>query len=179
MPRSSTLASMAAALLALGPAVALADTTIQAKHSGKVLDIEGASSAPGARVSQYTRHNGPNQLFALHQISAGVYTIVARHSGQCLDVDGASMADSVEVGQYPCHGGAHQQFMIARLSDGSYLIIARHSGKCLDIAGAGLDNGARLHQFRCHGGDNQRFYLDGVSAPALPEDLGPDDLAAE
>ena len=35
--------------------------TLRARHSGKCLDVEGASLESGARVNQYSCHGGENQ----------------------------------------------------------------------------------------------------------------------
>jgi hypothetical protein len=39
-----------------------------ARHSGKVLDVEGASLDDGARVIQYTGHGGANQQWRLRAV---------------------------------------------------------------------------------------------------------------
>jgi hypothetical protein len=41
--------------------------TIVARHSGKALDVEDASTDDGARVIQYTPHGGANQQWLLRQ----------------------------------------------------------------------------------------------------------------
>ena len=80
------------------------------RHSGKCVDVQGASRANSARVIQYTCHRGANQQWRPVPISGGYYELVARHSGKCLDVRGASRANSTPLIQYTCHRGANQQF---------------------------------------------------------------------
>ena len=82
---------------------------IVAKHSGKCIDVSGASLAPLAGIIQYTCHGGDNQRFILMRKEDGSYLIVAKHSGMCLDVQGASLG-AVQLIQYPCHGGGNQRF---------------------------------------------------------------------
>jgi hypothetical protein len=43
-----------------------------ARHSGKVLDIEGAAAAYGSPINQFTWHSGENQQFKLLEPSAAV-----------------------------------------------------------------------------------------------------------
>ena len=42
---------------------------IVARHSGKAMDVEGASVDEGARVIQYTPHGGANQQWLLRKVS--------------------------------------------------------------------------------------------------------------
>lgn len=39
-----------------------------ARHSGKAMDVEGASADEGAHVIQYTPHDGANQQWLLHPV---------------------------------------------------------------------------------------------------------------
>ena len=43
---------------------------IVARHSGKVLDVEYASTDDGARVIQYTTHGGANQQWLLRAVES-------------------------------------------------------------------------------------------------------------
>ena len=81
-------------------------------HSGKCLDVEGISTADGARVQQWEYWGGQNQQFKLEHVGAGWYRIVARHSGKCLDVRGVSPADGAQVQQWPWHGGDNQRWRL-------------------------------------------------------------------
>jgi aspartate 1-decarboxylase len=84
---------------------------ITAKHSGKCLDVNGASSESGATIIQYSCHGKDNQLFTLVPKGDGYYSIVAKNSGKCLDVNGASQ-DTAYVIQYSCHGKDNQLWRI-------------------------------------------------------------------
>src|SRR5690606_19139020 len=56
------------------------------RHSGKAIDIEGASTADAARVIQWAPTGGQNQQFRFVPSGDGYYRIMARHSGKVLDV---------------------------------------------------------------------------------------------
>ena len=66
--------------------------TITAEHSGKVLDVAGASTASGATVQQYA-YNGSNaQLWYFVDAGNGYYNIYSA-LGNCLDVWSAGTAN--------------------------------------------------------------------------------------
>ena len=57
-----------------------------AQHSGKAADINGASTAAGARLIQWAPGSGLNQQFDFLPSDGGHYRIRARHSGLVLQV---------------------------------------------------------------------------------------------
>ena len=82
-----------------------------ARHSGKCLDVSGASTEDGAAIIQWTCHGGANQQWRLEAVGEG-YRFVARHSGKCLDVTGWSTDDGTGIIQWQCHGGANQTWLV-------------------------------------------------------------------
>lgn len=78
---------------------------LRARHSGKCMDVEGGSTASGARVLQWACHGGANQVFDWRD---GM--LVARHSNQCLDFGGDAAADGTGLVQRPCKSGATPRF---------------------------------------------------------------------
>jgi hypothetical protein len=128
-----------------------------ARHSGRVLDVAGASTANGAQLIQWDLHGGGNQRLRAEPAGGGFHRVVVQHSGKVLDVAGASTANGARIIQWPWHGGDNQLFRFEALADGSHRIVAKHSGKVLDVEGASTGNGARLIQWPWHGGHNQRF----------------------
>jgi len=122
-----------------------------AGHSGKCVDVHGASGQDGAAIIQWGCHGGANQQF--EQVpAAGGFMLRARHTGKCLDVYGGFTQAGTRVIQWTCHGGANQVF---NWRDGA--LVARHSNQCLDVHGASGADGAVLIQWPCHGGANQRL----------------------
>jgi beta-glucosidase len=83
---------------------------IVAQHSGKVLDVDGASMGNGAPIQQYDYLGGDNQLFRLEPLDDGYYRIVAKHSGKALDVSGASMVSGAPIQQWDWVGGGNQRW---------------------------------------------------------------------
>lgn len=152
--------------VAPGEDIGTADSEVQAgvysiiaTHSGKCLDIRGASLADKAALDQYSCHHGPNQRFQILDLGNGEWAIVAQHSDKCLDVPGVTTANTVQLEQYTCHLGPNQRFRFVSLGGGHYAITAKHSGKCLDVRGASLADTVPVDQYTCHFGPNQRFRL--------------------
>src|SRR5687767_12245209 len=83
---------------------------IVARHSSKVLDVSGVSTADGANVQQWTDTGGTNQQWRIVDVGSGYYKFVARHSGKVLDVASVSTADGANVQQWTDTGGTNQQW---------------------------------------------------------------------
>ncbi|WP_407077248.1 RICIN domain-containing protein [Streptomyces coeruleorubidus] len=69
------------------------------RGSGKALDVSGASTADGAALSQWARHDGANQRFQFVDSGGGYYRLKAQHSGKVLDVynfSGASLQQQLD-----------------------------------------------------------------------------------
>ncbi len=143
--------------------------TIRARHSGKVLDVPGASLEDGAALIQYQASLpvSGNQSWLLEATPDGYYFIKARHSGKALDVPAASQADGTRIIQYaPYAQAANQQWKIEPVADGYYKLVARHSGKVLDVAGGSLEDGGQVIQYTDYAATspNQQWQLESVSA---------------
>jgi hypothetical protein len=132
---------------------------IQARHSGKVLDVNidwFSGQDNGRPVGQFDNNNGDHQKFIVESVGEGYFRLRARHSGKCLDVTDISRSPGAGLQQWQCNGGPNQQFAIEPVGD-FYKIRARHSGLYLDIRGFSPNNSARLQQFNWTGGNNQLF----------------------
>jgi hypothetical protein len=129
---------------------------ITARHSGKVMDVTGASTANSAEVKQWSWNGGANQKWAFEDAGGGYVRIVSQNSGKCLDVANASTADGANIIQYTCGSGTNQQWQWRATGD-YFQLVARHSGKCLDVVGASTADGADIQQFVCGSGTNQQW----------------------
>ncbi|MFD9858110.1 RICIN domain-containing protein [Streptomyces alboflavus] len=130
---------------------------LQARHSGKCLDVSDDSAADNTRVVQYGCDSGLNQQWRLEDVGGGYARVLAQHSGKCLDVADESTGDGAPVNQYRCGNGSHQQWQFQDRGDGSYRLAARHSGKCLTVTDGSTQDGARLVQQPCGDGADQQF----------------------
>nr|WP_229832866.1 RICIN domain-containing protein [Streptomyces narbonensis] len=166
-----------AAALALGTLVVAKPTPAEAatvdtnasyvlvnRNSGKALDVYGASTADGARVSQWTRNDGTNQQWQFADSGGGFYRLKARHSGKVLDVAGASTTDGAAIQQWADGNGANQQFRLADSDAGYVRLINRNSGKAVEVQGASTADGANVVQYTDWGGANQQWQMVKLSS---------------
>jgi hypothetical protein len=147
---------------------------IVAKHSSKCLDIEGASSEAGARLTQWTCHDGQNQQFRFTPTENGAYFIFSRQSSLALDVQGGLHDNYTQIIQWRFHGDRNQQFELRETGDGYYRIVARHSGKNFDVEGISTEDGKRIIQWEPLPQDNELFRLEQVAKPLRCDYAWPD-----
>jgi lysophospholipase L1-like esterase len=129
------------------------------RGSGKALDVSGASTADGAGVAQWSRHDGANQRFQFVDSGGGYYRLKAQHSGKVLDVSNFSTADNADIVQWGDANSTNQQFRLADSPDGHVRLINRNSGKAVEVQNASTADGAKVVQFTDRGGANQQWRL--------------------
>ncbi|MFI7430111.1 family 43 glycosylhydrolase [Micromonospora sp. NPDC049836] len=175
------LASMAAVAVNVTEAAAASVDTnawyvLVNRNSGKALDVYGASTADGARITQWTRNNGANQQWQFVDSGGGYYRLKSRNSGKVLDVNGASTADGAAIVQWSDHNGANQQFRLADSADGYVRFLNRNSGKAVEVQNAATTDGANVVQYTDWNGANQQWQLARVDGsdptPTTPPPSG-------
>ncbi|MCF6525236.1 RICIN domain-containing protein [Streptomyces sp. JJ36] len=132
---------------------------LQARHSGKVMDVSGAATGDGAEIVQWTRSDAAHQQFRFLDSGDGYYRVQARHSGKVLDVAGWSTADGARVLQWSDTGSPNQQFRVEDLGNGYHQLVNRHSGKALEVWEWSEADGGRVSQYEDTGGANQQWAL--------------------
>lgn len=131
--------------LGTGPAAG----KIRGVASGKCVDVEGASTANGARVQLYTCDaNGAAQAWTLG--SDGT----VRALGRCLDVAGGGTADGTRVQTWDCNGTGAQVWQYVSASQA---LVNPRSGRCLDATGRATADRTPLQLWTCNGQGNQRW----------------------
>lgn len=139
---------------------------IKARHSGKSAEIAGASTANGAKLTQWDATNGNNQKFKFTKVGANTYTINVQHSNKCLDATANCVAGS-KVVQNTCDGTNSQKWTIEDAGSGFYFIKSVSSGLYFDVSGASTANGAEIILWHKHSGTNQQWTIgDCGNAPA-------------
>jgi uncharacterized membrane protein len=129
------------------------------RNSGKALDVSNASTADGAVVQQWSRHDGANQQWQFVDSGDGYYRLKSKNSGKILDIDSRSTTDGAKVQQWTDLNGSNQQFRLAD-SDGGYIrLINRNSGKTVEVTGASTADGAAVVQYGDKNGSNQQWQL--------------------
>ena len=134
---------------------------IMARHSGKAVVVQGASTTNGANVFQWTYGgSATNDEWRFRHLGGGFYALTARHSGQAMNVRGASSAEGADIIQWPYGGAAtNDEWRVERLADGDYRLLNRHSSKVAEVVGGGTANGADVVQATWTGAAHQRFQI--------------------
>ena len=111
---ATRVATLLVVFLASSPAFAAFSGyyRILARHSGKGLNVNGASTADGANVQQWSCRGSYQQQWKLVSVGTGIYNLRPRHSGKCLDVAGASTADGANIQQWSCRTVPQQQWRL-------------------------------------------------------------------
>jgi unsaturated rhamnogalacturonyl hydrolase len=136
---------------------------IMARHSGKAVSVQAASTANAANVFQWTYEGGPtNDEWQLVDLGNGYHRIVNRNSGKVLNVAGAATANGANVDQWSWANVNQQMWTITDLGNGYHRFTARHSGKVLNVAGASTADGADVDQWSWANVDQQQFQLVAV-----------------
>jgi hypothetical protein len=135
-----------------------------ARHSGKAVVVQSASTTSGADVIQWTYGgSSTNDEWQLVDLGTGYYRVVNRNSGKVLDVATASTANGGNVDQATWSGANNQQWQIAAATTGYYRLTVRHSAKVLNVSGASTTDGANVDQWSWANVNQQMFQI--VSVP--------------
>ena len=146
-----------------GGGVAGRTWTVAAQHSGKLVDVSGASTADGAQVVQWSATGGNNQKWQAVDAGGGAVYLKAVHSDKCLAVTDGSTAQGAFLQQFTCNNGNPQKFLVTPTTTvGVYTVKSVPSGLCVDVNGASTADGARLLQWSCHSGTNQQWRFTAV-----------------
>lgn len=145
--------------------------TIEARHSGRVIDIRNGDTNDGARMQQHDNSGSNAQQFALFSFGDS-WVIVARHSGKVVDAQPPE-SPSLDVHQWGFYGTPHQQFKLAPVqTEGGnryFSIQVKDTDRYLDIDCGSAGNYAGVKKLSSHKGFSQQFKLNEVSRMHLPE----------
>lgn len=135
-----------------------------ARHSGKAVVVEGASTSNGAAVVQYTYGgSNTNDEWQLIQLSDGAYEFSNRNSGKAMVVQSASTSDGAPIIQYTFGGSnTNDEWDIVDVGGGYYEIKNRMSGKALEVPGGSTSNSVQLDQRSYSGASYQQFQIISV-----------------
>jgi hypothetical protein len=129
--------------------------SIQYKHSGKCLDVEGGSLNDGARLRQMPCNMSNLQKFRLIERVNGNW-IQNLASGKCLAADANGTQNGTFIIQTSCVDNGSMLHTIQ--SDGAGFFFMRNMGsnRCVDIEAISLSDGAGAQIYDCVNGDAQR-----------------------
>ncbi|OLF11995.1 hypothetical protein BLA60_08140 [Actinophytocola xinjiangensis] len=124
---------------------------IQNRNSGKVLAIDGMSTANGARIVQFDDNGTADHRWRLVDCGNGRVKVASAHSGRVLAVDGASPVNSAPVVQFDDDGATDHVWELLDNGDGWFRLRNRHSGKVLGVDLMSTQNSAPVVQFDDNG----------------------------
>ncbi|MFJ2960631.1 RICIN domain-containing protein [Streptomyces sp. NPDC087270] len=120
---------------------------VQNKNSGKVLGVDGMSTADSANVVQFTDNGTADHDWQFTEVGDNRFTVKNRNSGLLLAVAGASQADSVQVQQYHDNGTADHYWHLIDNGDGWFRVRNGNSGLVLGVDGMSTADSAQVVQF--------------------------------
>ncbi|MER7927361.1 RICIN domain-containing protein [Streptomyces sp. NPDC096057] len=129
------------------------------ENSGKVLAVDGMSTANSARVVQFDNTGTGDHAWQLVDKGDGWYLVRNGQSGKVLGVDGMSTQNSAHVVQYEDNGTDDHLWSLIDKGDGWFLVRNRHSGKVLGVDGMSTQNSAQVVQFDDNGTDDHLWRL--------------------
>ncbi|MEU4292768.1 RICIN domain-containing protein [Kribbella sp. NPDC026596] len=135
-------------------------------RSSKVLDVNGFSTADGARIQQWTDQHTANQQWKLRSTGNGYYELANRNSGKVLGIAGSSTAHAAATEQQTDSSSTAQEWKISEVSGSDAVTFTnRKSGQLLDVSGNSTAQGAAVIQFPATGGPNQQWKLVKLAQP--------------
>ncbi|MET9081822.1 RICIN domain-containing protein [Streptomyces sp. NPDC004237] len=135
-------------------------------RSGKVLDVNGFSTADGTRIQQWTDQRTANQQWKLKPMGDGYYELVNRNSGKVLGIAGSSTAQAAAAEQQTDTSSTSQEWRIDDVSgSGAVTFTSRRSGQVLDVSGGSTAQGAAIIQYPSRGSTNQQWKLVKTAEP--------------
>ena len=123
----------------------------QNSKSGRCIGVDGASTANGALLKQFTCADAANQRWEVRR-SGTKHMFINAKSGKCMGVDGASVSPGANIGQYNCGNFAPNQSWVMADGDNDlrFNLVNDKSGLCIGVDGGSTANGAQLKQFGCN-----------------------------
>lgn len=129
------------------------------RHSGKVLAVDGMSTANSARVVQFDNTPTGDHAWQLLDRGDGWFLVRNGHSGKVLGVDGMSTADSAIVVQFEDNGTDDHLWRRLDNGDGWFRLQNKNSGKVLGVDRMSTANSAQVVQFADNGTDDHLWQL--------------------
>ncbi|HSU29556.1 MAG TPA: RICIN domain-containing protein, partial [Chitinophagaceae bacterium] len=146
---------------------------IRAKHSGKQINVEGASKNMQAKLQQWTSNTSGAQQFTFETVADGYYSIRNMNSSMNLDVQNGLPVNGQPVWQYVANTTPAQQFKLVP-KEGEYFEIESRLNPNLVLDFNGTSDGAPLTIRTRANSANQQFQLIPVEPTTEPLAAGSD-----
>jgi hypothetical protein len=141
----------------LGGTAATGTVRLVNRNSGKVLDVNGASTADGAHVVQWPWTGATNQQWTMVPNPDGSYRLRSVNSGKVLDSPSGS-AQGAALDQSTDTTSDNQWWkLVPAATSGYYRLVNVHNGWCVDVSGGSTADGASVIQWAPNNGANQEW----------------------
>ncbi|ALM90400.1 MULTISPECIES: RICIN domain-containing protein [Alteromonas] len=139
--------------------VVTGNTNLQAKHSGRCIDVAQGAMINGSQYQQWTCDTtNTNQSFKFISAGNNEYLIQSTQSNLCVELKDNNSANGANIHQWVCNSANdNQKWTLHDKGDQHFEIRSKVTGKCIDVAGKATTNGANIVQWSCYNGQNQRF----------------------
>ncbi|NKE63619.1 lectin [Lentzea sp. PSKA42] len=127
------------------------------RNSGKVLDVNGAGTADGAKVIQWTSTGSVNQQWQLVPNADGSFRLTARHSGRLLRSPGSSQGEQLD--QWSDTSSDNQWWKVVDAGGGYVNLVNVRNGLYVDVDGSSQADGAKVIQWPANGVANQQWQI--------------------
>lgn len=128
------------------------------RRSGKVLDVNGASTADGAAVIQWTWSGSANQQWQLLPNADGSFRLSARHSGRLL-TSPAGSGQGAQLEQRADTGSDNQWWKVVDADGGHVHLVNVRTGWYADVDGGSQSDGGKVIQWPANGAANQQWQV--------------------
>jgi hypothetical protein len=134
----------------------------RSRSSAHVLDVDGATSADGARLIVHPTNHGHNQQFCLEHLGGNDYRLRARHSNKCV-----ALRDSLVV-QEQLRADPAQVWVMENAGQGLLRFKSRSTGHYLSAAAAASSNQVLVQAAPATGSSDWRLIaLEFAEAPGV------------
>lgn len=129
------------------------------RGSGRLIDVQGASTANSANIWQYRDIGVTGQQWRALDQGGGYWKFQNVNSGKVIDVEASSTANGANISQYSDlgSGAANQQWQAVGIGQGFWKLVNKGSGKVVDVEGSGRDDGRNISQYSDTGSANQQW----------------------
>lgn len=157
--------------------------TLEAVHSGKLVDVSDLSRTEGAAIHQWTNLGASNQRWEYLEVARDAYVVRSMNSDLCMAPENGSNADGAKIRQYRCSGALAQRWRNEFTGGDVFSVTHLASGKVLDVTGGPSftgdgtplqlygNGGATNQQFRVHRDPGDRAYCSSSDPAACRPDV--------
>ena len=137
-------------------------------HVGSCMDVNGAGTANGTRIPEWTCNGTAAQSFAVDDLGGGWSRIVNTNSNKCVDAYANATADGTNIQLYDCNGSGAQAWQFVDVGNGNVnvRIVGKTSGKCIDVFKSLTADGTNVQLWTCNGGNCQTWNQASINGNA-------------